>query len=63
VLGLDDDDLIAFAPRREGSLAQALGAASGERFEEVRRKLGELGLTLGMKIEGAPREAPKKEET
>jgi DNA-directed RNA polymerase subunit alpha len=32
-------------------------------LEEVKRKLGELGLTLGMKVEGAPREVPKKEET
>jgi ATP-dependent helicase/nuclease subunit A len=39
LLGLDDDDLIALAPRREGSLAQALGAASGERLAEVRRRL------------------------
>ena len=32
-------------------------------LDEVKRKLGELGLTLGMKVEGAPRELPKKEET
>ena len=33
-------------------------------LDEVKSKLGELGLTLGMKIEGAPRELPtKKEET
>jgi DNA-directed RNA polymerase subunit alpha len=32
-------------------------------MDEVKRKLGELGLTLGMNVEGTPRELPKKEET
>jgi ATP-dependent helicase/nuclease subunit A len=39
LLGLNDDDLIALAPRREGSLAQALGAVSHTRFAQAGRRL------------------------
>ncbi|MBV8661610.1 MAG: double-strand break repair helicase AddA, partial [Hyphomicrobiales bacterium] len=36
--GLDDDDLLAIAPGRPGSLAEALGAASEPRIAEARRR-------------------------
>ena len=39
LLGLDDDDLIALAPRRKGSLAEALGEATGERFAAAHSRL------------------------
>ncbi|MGH6798751.1 MAG: 3'-5' exonuclease, partial [Roseiarcus sp.] len=40
LVGLDDDDLLIIAPRREGSLFEALKGAPGTRFETARRKLG-----------------------
>ena len=39
LIGLDDDDLLALAPARPGSLAQALAQAEGARFVEARAKL------------------------
>jgi DNA-directed RNA polymerase subunit alpha len=51
LVGYDEDRLL---------LVRNFGKTS---LEEVKRKLGDLGLTLGMKVEGAPRELPKKEET
>jgi ATP-dependent helicase/nuclease subunit A len=39
LIGLDDDDLIKLAPRRKGSVAQALGEASDERFAAANRRL------------------------
>jgi ATP-dependent helicase/nuclease subunit A len=39
LIGLDDDDLTALAPRRTGSLDEALAAASGERFAHARQRL------------------------
>jgi ATP-dependent helicase/nuclease subunit A len=40
LIGLDDDDLLMIAPRRQGSLFEALKAAPGTKFETARRKLG-----------------------
>ena len=39
LLGLDEDDLMALAPRREGSLAQALGEAADPRYAQAHRRL------------------------
>jgi ATP-dependent helicase/nuclease subunit A len=39
LLGLDDNDLIALAPSRAGSLAQALANASDRRLVEAHRRL------------------------
>jgi ATP-dependent helicase/nuclease subunit A len=39
LLGLNDDDLIALAPRRRGSLAQALAGASDERITQAHGRL------------------------
>ena len=39
LLGLDDEDLIALAPKRTGSLARALSEAKGERFSRAQRRL------------------------
>jgi ATP-dependent helicase/nuclease subunit A len=39
LIGLTDDDLIAIAPRRAGTLGQALADAPIERFAQARRKL------------------------
>ncbi len=36
--GLDDDDLLALAPERPGSLAEALASAAEPRFAEARRR-------------------------
>jgi ATP-dependent helicase/nuclease subunit A len=39
LIGLDDEDLIKLAPRRKGSLAQALAEASDPRFANAHRRL------------------------
>ena len=39
LLGLDDDDLIALAPLRSGSLAQALAEAADPRYRQAHRRL------------------------
>ena len=39
LIGLDDDDLLAIAPRRAGSLFDALAAASELRFVAARKRL------------------------
>ncbi len=39
LIGLDDDDLLALAPGRDGSLAQALGEAREGKFIEAERRL------------------------
>ncbi len=39
LVGLDDDDLMALAPQRAGSLAQALAESADPRFAAARRRL------------------------
>jgi len=39
LIGLDDDDLIALAPRRQGSLSHALAQAGGEKFAKAQARL------------------------
>jgi ATP-dependent helicase/nuclease subunit A len=41
LIGLDDDDLLMIAPRRRGSLFEALKAAPGPKFETARKQLGQ----------------------